>query len=113
MVIKMGSANTETILKFDGSQTIRGAEEIHRRLQEALRDHESVVVDCAQIENADLVFLQMLLSARLTALDAGKSIRLAAPAEGPLLEALTRAGFAPAGEILTAERQFWLGGGCA
>jgi hypothetical protein len=92
-----------------GSLNIREAEQIRSRLLEAVRQHEHVMLGCSGAAGGDLSFVQLVLSARRTAAAAGKSVTLAAPAEGWLLEALQKAGLvSPAGQAPAAGQEFWL-----
>jgi hypothetical protein len=92
-------------VKFSGSQTIREAEDAAHILRKALADHPSLVLDCDEIEEADLTFLQLVIAARRSAQKSGKAFALGATARGPLLAALDRAGIRPEGEHL-----FWFEG---
>jgi hypothetical protein len=96
------------IVKFSGSQTIRESEETARLLRQALNDHASVILDCEEIEEADLTFLQLVIAGRRSAQRDGKRFALGATARGPLLAALDRAGIRPEGEHL-----FWFEGAAA
>lgn len=96
------------IIKFSGSQTIREAEDAVRLLREALGAHPSVILDCEEIEEADLTFLQLVIAGRRSARRDGKQLALTATARGPLLAALDRAGIRPEGEHL-----FWFEGASA
>jgi hypothetical protein len=74
------------------------------RLLTALASNAKVVGDIDQLGEVDLTLVQLLDSARRTALDAGGMFVLAAPAQGELLDLLRRGGF-----IETAQqRAFWL-----
>lgn len=92
-------------VRFSGSQTIREAEDSAHILRQALDDHPSIVLDCEEIEEADLTFLQLVIAGRRSALRDGKGFSLTATARGPLLTALDRAGIRPEGEHL-----FWFEG---
>jgi anti-anti-sigma regulatory factor len=52
-----------------------------------------VLIDCAGADEVDVSFIQLLIAARRAAQRNGKQLRLAAPPEGALQAALTRAGF--------------------
>jgi anti-anti-sigma regulatory factor len=96
------------IVKFAGSQTIREAEDVSRILRDALSIHSFVVLDCDEVEEADLTFLQLLIAGWRSAQRDGKQFGLTATARGPLLAALDRAGIHPEGEHL-----FWFEGASA
>ena len=94
-----------SVVKFSGSQTIRESEETAKVLRQALVDYSSIVLDCDEIEEADLTFLQLVIAGRRSALRDGKSFTLSSIVRGPLLAALDRAGIRPEGEHL-----FWFEG---
>ncbi len=80
---------------LDGVLTVRTIASAKEKLLRALTDQPAVQVDCAAAESADLSLIQLLLSARLTARQAGKPFALAAPASGALREVLEQGGFLP------------------
>ena len=87
---------------------IRTVAELRDRLTAAMAEHDRIVVSAEAATSVDISVLQVLASAHRTAVAAGKSITLAAPANGALQQALTRAGFlSPAGAPLTREGTFW------
>jgi len=96
------------IVKFSGSQTIRESEDATQILRQALNDYSALILDCEEIEEADLTFLQVVIAGRRSAQRDGKSFTLTATARGPLLAALDRAGIRPEGEHL-----FWFEGAAA
>ena len=93
------------VVKFSGSQTIREAEDVARLLRDALSEHPGVILDCEEIEDVDLTFLQLVIAGRRSARRDGKQFGLTSTARGPLLAALDRAGIRPEGEHL-----FWFEG---
>ena len=94
------------VVRLYGSQTIREAEVTRQALCDALATEQSVALDCDAIEEADLAFLQLILAARKSAKQAGKSLALTAPATGTLLATLDSAGIRPEGDY-----RFWFEGG--
>jgi anti-anti-sigma regulatory factor len=84
-----------TCVILDGTLTVRGIDAVHARLTAALRQHSLVIVDSAAATEIDLSLIQLLLSARASATHAGRTLRLAAPAQGALLAALLAGGFLP------------------
>jgi len=96
-------------LKFSGALTVRIAKQIRTRIIEALRQFPSVTIDCSGASEVDLSFIQLVLSARKSAAAFAKTLSLAQPAEGALLEALRQAGLvAPVGCPPVADQTFWL-----
>jgi ABC-type transporter Mla MlaB component len=79
-------------LKLSNELTIQNAEEIRLKLSTAVADNAIVRVDCSEATEVDLSFIQLLIAARKTASAAGREFGLAAPADGPLLDALKRGG---------------------
>ena len=96
-------------IKLGGPLTVRTVKPIGARLLEAVRQFPRVTIDCSGATEVDLSFLQLVMSARKSAADAGKTLSLAHPASGILLERLMQAGLvAPANEQPAADQTFWL-----
>jgi hypothetical protein len=91
-------------LRCSGELTIRTIRAIHQSLCAELQKHNAVVLDTADASDADLVFVQLVESARLTASRQSKKLTMAAPATGALLDVLKRGGFA--GD--KSSSMFWL-----
>jgi anti-anti-sigma regulatory factor len=97
---------------LDGALTVRRASEIRDQLRAALRAHRSVQVDCSEVTEVDISFIQLMLAARTTALESGKSFSLSGAATGVLRETLVRGGFiATQGRPPTPHEDFWTSGG--
>lgn len=97
-------------VRFCGKLSVRSIEEYKISLLEAIRNHAVVEVDCRDATEVDVLFLQLLVSARLTAQGWGKSLVLASPAEGVLRAALERGGFTAGCEATAAAGAFWNNG---
>lgn len=95
-------------VRLPATQTIREAEATAQTLRDALGSQDDVLLDCEEIEEADLTFLQLIIAARKSAVARGKSFGLTATARGPLLAALDCAGIRPDGD-----QAFWFEGGNA
>lgn len=97
-------------IDLSGNLTIRTAEEIRHRLLDAVINNDSLLlIDCSAATEVDLTFIQILKSARLSALARGQDVRLAFPASGPLLETLQRGGFVSEDSpSYLADDNFWL-----
>ncbi|MDB5600428.1 MAG: hypothetical protein JWN71_2472 [Xanthobacteraceae bacterium] len=92
-----------------GPLTVRTATQIHARLLEAIRSQPSISIDCSAATEVDLSFIQLVLAARNSAEAAGKSLSLAAPASGALLERLSQAGLVGRAHAPpVAGQAFWL-----
>ncbi len=92
-------------LRLEGAQTIRMADVTRAALLDRLAAHPVLEIDCGDVEDVDLSFVQLLLAARASARQANKTIRLNRPASGALRAALERGGFLDA---QAAARAFWL-----
>jgi ABC-type transporter Mla MlaB component len=105
---------TEGRLVLDGALTMRTAEAVCTTLRGALAANPSVMVDCTGAADVDLSFIQLLLAARASARQANKTVTLVAAPDGPLLDALTRAGFRVTHEDHTEPAQaYWFEGAAA
>lgn len=94
-------------LEISGPLTVRRAQELGELIRTSLAAPSSLTLDLSQAEDADLSFVQIVESARLSASRAGGHLRLNAPATGRLLSVLERGGFLdPAFPERTA---FWTG----
>jgi anti-anti-sigma regulatory factor len=94
-------------LVLDGELTIRTAEATYAKLLEAA-SQPAVAIDCSGATEVDASLIQLVLAARASARQAGRSLTLAQPAEGKLREALQRGGFLAAAAPATADQAFWL-----
>jgi anti-anti-sigma regulatory factor len=96
------------VVEISGETGLRNSRDIAALLTTALANHNNVAVDASKAASIDVTILQLLVAARKSALAAGKSLRLHAPAEGVLRQALTKTGFVSAdGRPLTPEGTFW------
>lgn len=75
---------------------------------DALAEDGDICIDIAGVTEADLSFVQILCALRTAAANAGREIRLRAPAPAPVIALLDRAGFlaAPTPQDL----EFWFHG---
>ena len=79
-------------LVFSGPATIRQAEQLAARLLQALAEADRIEIDCSAVTEIDITFIQLILSAGLSAANAGKALLLSAPPTGALLAVLTLCG---------------------
>ncbi len=93
-----------TTVTFQGAMTIRNAATTLKALGAALTGSDRVTVDCSAVEEVDLTFIQILLASCRGAALAGKTLRLASPPAGALLDILVRGGFVGGAPD---ERRFW------
>ncbi|CAN7232933.1 STAS domain-containing protein [Rhizobium sp. LjRoot30] len=98
----------EANIKLDipARANIRNIVETHSAVLASLLEAEAVEIDLSDCNDVDLSFLQMVESARVYAKSAGKTVKLASPADGAVLETLKRAGFLD--EITPEDAKFWL-----
>lgn len=73
--------------------TVRNSLDFAGELRAACDAHREVVLDLAELAEADLSFLQLVHAARVQLARAGGALRLAAPAPDPIARLLVRAGF--------------------
>lgn len=98
-----GAAAEPVTIEFVGELTIQTVGDAHERLVSAFATPSPVAVDIDPDATVDLLFLQLIESARRTPRESG-GFRLARPAEGRLRQALERGGFLAD----PAQRDFWL-----
>lgn len=102
-----GTTSGETgRLSLTGACTVCSAEETHAKLLDMAARCAALEIDCRGVGEVDLSFVQLLLAARTSARLGGRTVRLASPASGVLLEALQRGGFL-SGQS-GADCAFWL-----
>jgi anti-anti-sigma regulatory factor len=94
----------KAIVRLAGSVTVRTIAEAHQGLLEAFADNSEIIVDASDVTEHDLTFVQLLLSARRTAVEQGKHFALASAPTGELLETLKRGGFV---DPTAATDDFW------
>ena len=95
-------------LKITGDTGLRNAQDIATQLRQALAGHSTITVVTDAMTSIDVSILQLLVAARKSALAAGKTLILRAPADGPLRRLLVQAGFVDIdGQSKTPEGAFW------
>ena len=90
-------------LPIAGDAGLRAAPTLHAALRHALTENECVELDLAALESADVSLVQLLASARKTALAEGKTLTLATPVSPVLNELLATIGLGADG----ADAAFW------
>jgi ABC-type transporter Mla MlaB component len=93
-------------LTLVGALTVRNIRQIHDHMRDVLRQHAHMRIDCQAASDIDLSFIQLVLAARRSAEAEGKSVSLAHPASGVLLERLTQSGLVGP-DANQAEQVFW------
>jgi anti-anti-sigma regulatory factor len=104
----MQETTGDQTVDLGGPRTIRNAEETRSLLLEALRGLSPIRLDCSSVAEADLSFVQLLLSARKSAHAAGKIATLAHEPCRALQQAALRAGFSAAPDPLAGAGSYWL-----
>jgi ABC-type transporter Mla MlaB component len=103
-----GNVPVEGRLVLTGAVTLQSAEAIHAQILE-MAGQAVVEIDCSGATEVDLSLVQLILAARVSARNSGRTVTLAQPATGALLEALQRGGFlgAAMGQP-NSDQAFWL-----
>lgn len=99
------------VLVFAGAQTLRNVSESADLLKEFILGGGPRFIDCSEIEDVDVSFIQLLLAARRSVAGQGRVLRLTSPAKGALLACLRNAGLLSEQPVGEASREFWLSGG--
>ena len=73
-----------------------------------MRRDSSVNIDISEVTETDLTFIQLIESARRSAIESGRSVRLRQPAGGAVLQVLRRGGFLEGDD--PGRSDFWLQG---
>ena len=95
-------------LDLGGPRTIRYADQTRSLLLEALCAHSAIGVDCSQVTEADLSLIQLLISGRLSAQLAGKTLTLIRPPSGDFLATLSKAGFTASPDPISGSESYWI-----
>jgi len=96
----------EDYFRLPQNLTVRTITAVQQEMLHFIDRNTSATIEFADDCQVDISFLQLVEAARIYAGTAGKPIALAAPAKGPVLDALRRAGFL---DGMTAEdAKFWL-----
>lgn len=95
-------------LKAPDSITIRSVTTYAEQIRNSLASTDAVTLDFSDSVELDLSALQLIAAARIFADASGKSVTLAEPARGPLLDLLDRAGFLA--ELTPTDADFWFHG---
>ena len=96
-------------LPLKGSLGLRDVARLAEELERLLATPSPITIDCAELADVDLSIVQLLISARRTAIAAGRSLTLRHPSDGSLERLLKAAGIlAGDGSPLTSDGQFWI-----
>ena len=83
-------------------------EEIHTLLLKALSDKIDIEINCAEIEEIDLSFVQLVIAAQKAAARSGATLRLSSPAPSAVMRLLERGGFFSGLGERSADAAFWM-----
>jgi ABC-type transporter Mla MlaB component len=98
-------------LRLDGSLCISDVDVVRMSLLNTIQQNSVIELDFSGTTDVDVSFLQLVIAARRMTRQAGKTLRLAAPAEGALHNALLRAGLLGPGRGPDAgDDGFWTAG---
>jgi anti-anti-sigma regulatory factor len=98
--------STTQSVDLSGVMTLRNIADAHAELLQAFAPGTDVVLDLSAVEEADLTFVQLILSAQQSAVAQQLGFTLSAPAPEPVMQVLVRGGFIdPESD---ARRDFWL-----
>jgi hypothetical protein len=96
----------ESRLSLPANLTLRTITDVHQDLLQFMETHQNTVIGFAENSQFDISLVQLLEAARIYAGTGGKSVALAEPAGGALLDVLRRSGFLEG--MSAADAQFWL-----
>lgn len=102
----MSRSHVPTPLALEAPLTISTVQAAREAILASLAEHNAVAIDLANTAAVDIAGAQLLYSALVHAGMRNKTLTLAQPAQGPLLDTLTRGGFLDA--MTAQERQFFL-----
>jgi anti-anti-sigma regulatory factor len=97
---------SQTILSFTGSLTIQTIAEAQQMLLGHWALHDTILLDLAEVIDADLTFVQLIEAARATAAQDGKTLGLCGPPPEAVQAVLRRGGFV--GGPAEPGTAFWL-----
>lgn len=103
------STSSGSTLSLDGSLCLANAAEIAERLTTGLAGQEPVRLDCSGATDADLSFIQLLISFARGASLRGRAWSIVAPEDGAVGLALARGGFMAAGSDVETAVRGWAG----
>ena len=95
---------------IEGALTIRTADSALQRLRDLLEQHAAIEIDTSRASELDVSGIQLILAARASAGNAGKTLTVAQPLSEAVHAALVQGGFLDAGGAGDATQSFWLGG---
>lgn len=105
----MADLGGNVVVDCVGPMTLVEIEAVRDRLRDSLSAAGRVDVDCSDVEETSICFIQLLLAARTSAAGRGVSLHLRQPISASMRDALERGGFiATSGPPRKAD-EFWIG----
>ncbi len=78
----------ETVVELQGTLSLRQAEEVRQRLEQALEMGQAVALDVRELTEVDISILQLIVAAQVSATHRGIDLRLVRAESGAFEEAL-------------------------
>jgi ABC-type transporter Mla MlaB component len=95
-------------LEISGHAGLRNVQDVASLLRQAMDNHSNITVATDGLNSIDVTILQLLVAARKSALESGKTLTLHAAPGGVLQSLLLQAGFVGSdGQSRTPEGEFW------
>ncbi len=105
------SEDASTVVKLSGTVDVKSISISFQKLEEAfagaLGTGLSLAVDLGEVVDAEVTLVQLMESARRTAVQCGVGLHLCQPAQGAVLQTLERGGFLT--DPPDARTRFWRG----
>nr|WP_244592221.1 STAS domain-containing protein [Azospirillum palustre] len=89
--------------------TLIEVEDVRDRLRDSLGSAGRVEVDCSEVGETSICFIQLLLAARTSAAGRGVSLHLKQPLSASMRDALERGGFIGMSGPARKADEFWIG----
>lgn len=89
--------------------TLIEVEDVRDRLRDSLGSAGRVEVDCSEVGETSICFIQLLLAARTSAAGRGVGLHLRQPLSASMRDALERGGFIGLSGPARKADEFWIG----
>ncbi|CAO3440372.1 STAS domain-containing protein [Azospirillum endophyticum] len=97
------------VIVCSGSMTLAVLEETRDRLRDSLNAAKRIEVDCSEVTDASVCFVQLLLAAGVSAARRGIDLRIKQPVSTALQDVLERGGFIGKAGSACDGQEFWIG----
>ncbi|WP_376967085.1 STAS domain-containing protein [Azospirillum sp. A26] len=105
----MADLSGSVVVECVGPMTLIEVEEVRDRLRDSLSSAGRVDVDCSEVGETSICFIQLLLAARTSAAGRGVSLHLKQPISASMRDALERGGFIGMSGPTRKADEFWIG----